>query len=91
MINDTFYKIGGGGMKGVKFGDVTPTSSASTITIDISDLNLASAEDYMVILSPMSSNNGVVNGKLVAKTNSSFGIYFTNSNVSCSYQVITFV
>ena len=84
-------EISMGKMKCAKFGDVTPTSSNSVVTINIADLNLSSAEDYMVIISGQSSNNGIVNGKVVAKTATSFGIYFFNSTVSCSYQVITFV
>lgn len=82
--------IGGGIMKCAKFGELTPESSATTLTVNIADLNLSSEEDYMVIITATSANNGVVNGKVVNKTASSFGVYFTNSNVSCSYQVITF-
>lgn len=81
--------IGGVNMRCAKFGEVNNTTANHTETIDISDLGLTSAEDYMVIVNGGPDHDGV-NGQPVAKTATSFGIYFTNSTAKASYQVITF-
>lgn len=81
--------MGGANMRCAKFGEINNTTANHTETINISDLGLTSAEDYMVIVNGGPEHDGV-NGQLVAKTATSFGIYFTNSSAKASYQVITF-
>lgn len=88
----------GGGMKCAKFGTYQVTNNNKSATIDISDLNLSSADDYMVIfdcqghpISASSSTTGAGSVSLTAKTATSFTITSkTVVNVDGSYQVITF-
>lgn len=87
--------IGGGNMKCALFGKVVPT--ATGVPIDISSLNLTSADDYMVILNgdgaaASSSFNGTI--WIDDKTTTSFTIKAGNivpsANNYVSYQVVTF-
>lgn len=81
--------IGGSTMKCAKYG---VTSGGA---IDISDLNLSSPEDYMVIISgdgAYAQGQGPVSGGYItAKTATSFTITGVGSSQSVSYQVITLV
>lgn len=89
IIDNIFYALGGGTMKCAKFG-VYEGGGGGT-TIDISDLNLSSADDYFVILNG-GINNGTNTAYINAKTASSFTITVGtgSATVWCSYQVITF-
>lgn len=85
----------GGNMKCAKFGTVQVTGAG--VSVDISDLSLASAEDYMVILSGDGASSGsTYNGTIWidAKTATSFTVKTQNLAPSTgnlvSYQVITF-
>lgn len=86
---------GGGAMKCAKFGTVLPTTTGAVI--DISDLNLTSAEDYMVVCDGTGYSQGTSQNSTVFiedKTATSFTIKAgfaapTNNNL-VSYQVITF-
>lgn len=88
--------IGGANMKCALFGTVQATTNG--VPVDISSLNLTSAEDYMVIL----SGDGVGVGTtytgtifISEKTSTSFTIKVGQNTPSTgsliSYQVITFV
>ena len=66
------------------FGTVNLSSTAQTI--DISSLNLSSADDYIVLL------DGSQGGYVVTKSAASFSVKREGSTTSAgSYQVITFV
>lgn len=83
-------QIGGGGtMKCAMFGTL---SGSGVKTVDISQLNLTSAEDYMVILSGDSTYlaGSGVSMYLSAKTSTSFSVTMVGSTSEISYQVITF-
>lgn len=97
-INDgtTWNKLGGGTMK-TMFGTVAPTSASATI--DISSLNLSSADDYFVILNAGQVVTGNSEsqygsfGHITAKTNTSFTIGDISSSPggirpSITYQVV---
>jgi hypothetical protein len=74
-------------MKCAKFGVVTANT-----TVDISDLNLSSAEDYCVLVNGGAygqSTVGGVTGQLDNKTATSFDIKVIGGK-AVSYQVITF-
>ena len=95
-IDNQFYELGGGGsMKCAKFGTVLPTTTGAVI--DISDLNLTSTEDYMVVCDGTGYSQGTSHNSTVFienKTATSFTIKAgfaapTNNNL-VSYQVITF-
>ena len=80
----TWKKVGGIIMKCALFGETSVNATAKTI--NISELGLTSADDYMVLLD---SDQG---GSLVTKTATSFSIKREGSaTVHASYQVITFV
>lgn len=94
-IDGTFYEIGGGGMKCAKFGTVLPTTTGATV--DISDLNLTSPEDYMVVCDGTGYSQGSTQNSTVfieSKTATSFTIksHFAAPSTDnlVSYQVITF-
>lgn len=88
----------GGGMKCAKFGTYQLTNNNKSATIDISDLVLTSADDYMVILdcqghpiTTSATTTGAGSVSLTAKTATSFTVTSkTVANVDGSYQVITF-
>lgn len=88
----------GGGMKCAKFGTYEVTNNNKSATIDISDLALTSADDYMVIfdcqghsISTSSTTTGAGSVSLTSKTATSFTITSKSvSTVDGSYQVITF-
>ena len=95
MIDNTFYEIGGANMKCAKFGTVFPTSAG--VVVDISDLNLTSSEDYMIICDGTGYSVGAaINDTLwiESKTATSFTIKCQGQGPSqgslVSYQVITF-
>lgn len=96
-VIDLNQKVGDG-MKCAKFGTYEVSNNNKSATIDISDLNLSSAEDYMVIfdcqghsISTSSTTTGAGSVSLTAKTASSFTITSKSVNtVNGSYQVITF-
>lgn len=77
----TWQKIGGSSMK-TKFG--TGTSTTSGTTVDISDLNFTSADDYFVILDIRGTG-----GSMTAKTANSFSLS-SSSNEFFSWQVVYF-
>lgn len=96
MMNN--LNAGGGGMKCAKFGYVTFSSSNKTITVDISDLNLSSAEDYAILTSGdatwyTSGSGDTPNIYIYEKTATSFTLKLQGviNNPKCSYQVITFI
>lgn len=96
-INEVLGQIGGA-MRCAKFGTYTLTNTDKSATIDISNLSLSSAEDYMVIfdcqghsISTSTTTTGAGSVSLTAKTATSFTITSkTVGNVDGSYQVITF-
>lgn len=96
-LTDLAEKVGGG-MKCAKFGTYEVTNNNKSATIDISDLALTSADDYMVIfdcqghsISTSSTTTGAGSVSLTSKTATSFTITSKSVNtVDGSYQVITF-
>lgn len=77
----------GNGMKCAKFGLLT---DSSTGIVDISDLALSSADDYILIIDGFTvGTNGIYPAKVEAKTNSSFTIQKLGTPFQVSYQVLT--
>lgn len=87
--------IGGSNMKCAKFGTILPTTDGAVV--NISNLNLTSAEDYMIICDGVGYSQGTSQNSTVyvsSKTASSFtikaGYAAPSSGNLVSYQVITF-
>lgn len=94
-INEVLSQIGGANMKCAKFGTILPTTTGAVV--DISDLNLTSAEDYMVICDGVGYSQGTTQNSTIYisnKTATSFtikvGFAAPNADNLVSYQVITF-
>jgi len=88
-LNNDLNELKEKGMKCVKFGKI---SSAAEATIDVSEFNFSSAEDYMVILNGTTAQSGVYTDiKLETKTATSFTVSTGAAITSASYQVISFV
>lgn len=99
IINDTFYEFGGGRMKVFKGTDTIAAAANSSTTVDISSLNLTSADDYYVILdingalhyvegSYIGFGGGLI---LSASTATSFTVtkvLQATGNITFSYQVV---
>ena len=88
MINGTFYKIGGGGMKSKIYSGNT-TNGGST-TVNISSLGLSSVNDYFVILNVggPAATNQAINGYITDKTATSFKVTTTGQIAPFSAQVV---
>lgn len=86
--------IGGVNMKCAMFGVATGLKSGAPSTIDISQLNLSSEEDYMVILGGDGPIDYQQSCYISAKTATSFTITAEGSasgtGIKVGYQVITF-
>lgn len=87
----------GDGMKCAKYGIVTFSSNNKEITVDISDLNLTSVEDYIILTNGdatwyTSGSGATPNIWISAKTKTSFTIKLQGviNNPNVSYQVVTF-
>lgn len=87
--------IGGSTMKCAKFGTILPTTAG--VVVDISDLNLTSSEDYMIICDGVGYSQGTAQNSTVfisSKTATSFtikvGYAAPSTDNLVSYQVITF-
>ena len=78
-------------MKCKKFGVITLTGINNPTTVNISNLNLESEEDYMIILSG-DGINGNAGAWISAKSKTSFSVVqnITQNSITLSYQVITF-
>lgn len=99
IINDTFYEIGGGRMKVFKGTSTIAGAANSSSTVDISRLNLTSADDYYVILDTNGASHYIegayigFGGGLIlsASTATSFTVtkvLATGNNITFSYQVV---
>ena len=94
-INEVLNTVGGANMKCAKFGTILPTTTGAVV--DISDLNLTNAEDYMVICDGVGYSQGTAQNSTIYisnKTATSFtikaGFAAPNADNLVSYQVITF-
>lgn len=84
-------------MKCALFGVANFTSGTKTITVDISSLNLSSADDYMIVTAGdatwyTSGSGDTPNIWISDKTSTSFTVKLQGyiNNPRLSYQVITF-
>lgn len=87
-IDNTFYEIGGGSMKCVKFGHVTFITIDHTV--DISDLGFTDANDYTVILNGFAQfgTSGSFPIVITAKTATSFTVHGNTAGGEISYQIL---
>ena len=79
-------------MKCLKFGTIKLVGTIDGTTIDISDLHLSSAEDYMVFLDygNYTSNTPAVRDTYISNKNATSFIVKSAIDYNFSYQVIGF-